>query len=99
MKDLISRQDAFDAICRGDKFGVDERNRVVRWYDGLEPYVRLRDVVFAIENLPSAESEIIRCKDCRHWLPRNGYCEVWEQYISNDAFYCGCGDRSTNETD
>lgn len=59
--DLIDRQDAIDAICTWDKFGVDERGRVVRWYEGLEPYVHLRDVVFAIEKLPSA---VIYCKDC-----------------------------------
>lgn len=67
MSDLISRQAVIDAICTWDKFGVDERCRVVRWYEGLEPYIHLRDVVMAIENLPSAEPEIIRCKDCEHW--------------------------------
>lgn len=58
MDDLISRQDAIDAICTWDKFGVDERGRVVRWYEGLEPYVHLRDVVFAIEKLPSIRQTI-----------------------------------------
>ena len=57
MSDLISRQSAIDTICTWDKFGVDERGRVVRWYEGLEPYVHLRDVVWAIERLPSAEPE------------------------------------------
>lgn len=55
MSDLISRQDAIEAICTWDKFGVDERGRVVQWHEGLEPYVHLRDVVLAIEKLPSAE--------------------------------------------
>lgn len=44
------------------------------------------------EELPSIE--IVRCKDCRHRSPRNGgHCEIWDWYISNDAFYCGCGER------
>lgn len=55
--DLINRQDAIDAISTWDKFGVDNRSQVVRWYEGLEPYVKLRDVVWAIENLPSAQPE------------------------------------------
>lgn len=55
MSDLINRQDAIDAISTWDKFGVDERNRVVRWHEGLVPYVKLRDVVWAIEKLPSAQ--------------------------------------------
>jgi len=55
MKDTIYRQEAIDAICTWDKFGVDERNRVVRWHVGLEPYVHLRDVVLSLEHLPSVE--------------------------------------------
>ena len=55
MDDLISRQAAIESICTWDKFGVDERGRVVRWHEGLEPYVHLRDVVMAIEKLPSAQ--------------------------------------------
>lgn len=56
--DLIDRQDALEAICTWDKFGVDALGRVVRWYEGLEPYVHLRDVVWAIEKMPSAQPEI-----------------------------------------
>lgn len=60
--DCISRQAVIDAICTWDKFGVDERGRVVRWYERLEPYVHLRDVVMAIEKLPSAQPE-------QRWIP------------------------------
>ena len=55
MSDLISRQSAIEAINTWDKFGVDERSRIVRWHEGLEPYVHLRDVVTAIVNLPSVQ--------------------------------------------
>ena len=60
--DLISRQAAIDAISTWDKFGVDERGRIVRWRDGLEPYVKLRDVITAIFNTPFAQPE-------PHWIP------------------------------
>ena len=118
--DCISRQAAIDAISTWDKFGVDERCRVVRWRDGLEPYVKLRDVITAIVNTPSAQPytihsdgrlwvtvddidkvnavvvderkskfckqfymdaqpEIIRCKDCKHWIPYDWmFSEVWQ---------------------
>lgn len=66
--DLIDRQDVINAICTWDKFGVDGRGRVVRWYEGLEPYVHLRDVVFAIEKLPSAEPEALIDKEQRIFL-------------------------------
>ena len=59
MNDLISRQKAIDAINTWDKFGVDERSRIARWHEGLEPYVHLRDVLTAIVNLPSAQPERI----------------------------------------
>lgn len=62
--DLIDRQDVINAICTWDKFGVDGRGRVVRWYEGLEPYVHLRDVVFSIEKLPSAEPSADKCWGC-----------------------------------
>lgn len=55
--DLIRRQDAIDAITTWDKFGVDDRSRIVTWHEGLEPYVHLRDVVTAIVGLPSAQPE------------------------------------------
>ena len=57
--DAISRQAAIDAINTWDKFGVDERGRLVRWYEGLELYVHLRDVLTAIVNLPPAQPELI----------------------------------------
>ncbi len=45
-----------------------------------------------IEKLPTIE--IVRCRDCRHWdASKNcGYCDIWDHYISNDDFYCGCGE-------
>lgn len=57
MDDTISRQQTIDAINTWDKFGVDERNRIIRWHEGLEPYVRLRDVLIAIVNLPAAQPQ------------------------------------------
>ena len=65
--DLISRKAAIDAINTWDKFGVDERGRLVRWHEGLELYVHLRDVLTAIVNLPPAQPDIIYCKDCKFY--------------------------------
>lgn len=62
MSDLIDRQETIQAIQTWDKFGCDERSRLVPWRDGLVPYVHLEDVVFAISNMPSAEPE-------RKWIP------------------------------
>ena len=100
MKDLISRQDAIDAICTWDKFGVDERNRVVRWYEGLEPYVHLRDVVFAIEKMSSAEPEVARrivgksMDGMTLWYQ----CDMCNEPVDKQDAYCrGCGRRFVDE--
>ena len=62
--DTIYRQDAIDAINTWDKFGINERSQVVRWHEGLEPYVKLSDVVWAIEKLPSAQLKQTDCCYC-----------------------------------
>lgn len=98
--DLIDRQDALEAICTWDKFGVDGRGRVVRWHEGLEPYVHLRDVVWAIENMPSAQPEIIRCKDCNNASKCYGY--VVMRSIGGGNIYChlefcSAAERRTDE--
>ena len=73
-KDIIYRQDAIDAINTWDKFGVDERGRLVRWHVGLELYVYLRDVLTAIVNLPSAQPEE-DCDTCKHGYFGDAQCE------------------------
>ena len=89
-KDMVYRKAAIEAINTWDKFGVDERSRIIRWHEGLEPYVRLRDVLTAIVNLPSAQPEHYGdCTGCKH-QPRfsreescvscsNNYENKWRQ--------------------
>lgn len=63
--DLISRQAAIDAILqrldalKGLRFGTST------FRDGLaDGYAR---IMSDLQYLPSAQPEIIRCKDCKHW--------------------------------
>lgn len=59
MDDLISRQEAIDAMGTWDKFGCDP-NGILVWYDDNKhyvPYVRYDDMVYAIKSLPSAQPE------------------------------------------
>ena len=39
---------------------------------------------------------VTRCKDCRHWRS-HGLCGIWDNYISNGDFYCGCAERREDE--
>ena len=60
--DTISRQEAIDAVAKWfyDVFGITES-------DGTATiFKRLRE-------LPSAQPEIIRCKDCKHWRQQTNY--------------------------
>lgn len=101
MDDLIRRQDAIDAISTWDKFGVDERNRLVRWYEGLEPYVKLRDVVWAIEKLPSTHrkgkwivldecsNEGVYCSECNKKVLKIDYSNTMKWKNFNYCPNCG----------
>lgn len=100
MSDLISRQETLNAINTWDKFGADERNRVVRWHEGLETYIHLRDVVHAIANMPSAEPEtakrIVGC--ARNGMTMWYQCDMCHEPVDEkDAFCRGCGRRFENE--
>lgn len=87
MDDLISRQAAIDEVLRmvnehkGDRFGGE-----LLHYTG---------VVAILDCLPSAQPEIVHCKDCKHW--KNSHlCECLSRHGSFDTkenFYCGYAER------
>lgn len=68
-EDAVSRQaaiDGADAVIARDTSG---NNDVVKAMTAWKSYV---------EVLPSAQPEIIRCKDCVYYHPN--YCEIWSKY-------------------
>ncbi len=60
--------------------------------------------VDAVMALPSAQSEIIRCRDCEHWdkiwtndrSPDYHYCPMIDGMHKGD-FYCADAERKTDE--
>lgn len=42
--------------------------------------------------------EVTQCSMCKHYSEEQ-YCEIWQQYISNDAFYCACGAKADRNTE
>ena len=62
--DCISRKAAIDASCKdwcGCKYDDCPHNvKEYKYCDGC-------DTVVILENLPSAQPELIRCKDCKWW--------------------------------
>jgi len=95
MADLIERQAAIEAIRASTKK-----------YTGfmeMEMYTD-DDAVEAIINLPPAQPEIIRCKECKHYIQNihcvgghyNG-CEEWEhdgcEYPVEEDWFCCHAER------
>ena len=66
MDDLISRQAAIDALYKmlHDCFLADDEE--------------LDAVVTTLNDLPSAQPEIIRCRECVHSHPN--FCAVWSRF-------------------
>lgn len=79
MSDFIRREDAMDIL--GKLSSLDK--------SGILEVVRC-----GIENLPSVQSEIIYCKDCKYsHMTRDGlckYCDIWfpneEMYVDGKHF-------------
>ena len=96
MSDLISRQAVIDAI---KTWGL---------IDGLAEGQAI-EILADEEKLPSAEPEIIRCKDCSNWIP--GYitdnddfippeCGKYRQMVGHSSDdYCSLSERRTDEGD
>ena len=97
MDDLISRQAAIDYFVTNVGFH-DE--------DGypIEDECELREIWTGyFDGIPSAQPEIIRCKDCKYWVP--GYitdnddfippkCGKWQQMVGHSSDdYCSLAER------
>ena len=79
--DTISRQAALDAICKCTDIFI----------NNLQTMVYKADAYKALTNLPSAQPEIIRCKDCI----KRDYCRktnIWA-VPPDDDWYCADAER------
>ena len=89
--DLIDRQAAIDKI--------NERQRKLIYCFGFEnDVVKTVDIVKSIITaIPSAQPEIIRCRDCKHY--NAGFECLIEGYgIEHDKdHFCGYAERRTDE--
>ena len=102
MSDLIDRQAAIDALNtlfkkQVTQFGyegyekADEKTQLV--CDGISYSIG------CVLNLPSAQPEIIRCKDCDWWTKQKdslqGRCELMKMYPTG-GWFCANGRRRTD---
>ena len=81
MSDLIDRQAAID---------------VVRWwYKNIYGEDAEKWICESIENLPSAEPEIIRCKDCK-WH-EDDYCSNIDVFGFSNEDFCSLAQRKEGD--
>ena len=102
MNDLIDRKKAIETL---KEYEVVESDNFTRM-DSLSmmTVATIANCIEAIEELPSAEPEIIRCKDCKwrnvyQFPPKydeKDYCDKHEKTVSTDGF-CSWAERRTNE--
>ena len=72
MNDLIDRKDAIDAVAFGityTKVFDKETGKVKVKELFAEGNYELKNAIDRIKELPSAEPEVIRCKDCKYYNP------------------------------
>lgn len=90
-RDCIDRQAAIDALrtCQTYLFNTHDPDKKIS----------LESAEYEIELLPSAQPEIVRCKDCKHWEGeyRNGFwyfeqCSLNEHVASSEDF-CSWAER------
>jgi len=82
MGDLICRQAAIDLLKQMRKDGD-----MIPW-EGKDVFARIR-------KLPSAQPEIIRCKDCKHWDGVDT-CDVIDAPVWDNDF-CSMAERRSDE--
>lgn len=90
MSDLIDRQAAIDAARQ---YCIDNLIEDADYHsDGIE---------YELNNLPSAEPEIIRCKDCRYYrrmIDQDDLCKYRQMQVFDDDF-CSRAERRIDEAD
>ena len=86
--DLISRQAAIKSLRESEAYDEDIPNRA----EGV------RDAIIDIMSLPTifAQPEIIRCKDCKHYINHDKRCGYWNHGVSKDG-YCYKGEREDDD--
>lgn len=94
MKDPIERQAAIDVVFSEPLY---ESGMKKRGADAVVPAIYEK-----IKALPSAQPEIIRCKDCKFYSPMNretktGICNLTMHQNFGDNWFCAGAERRTDD--
>lgn len=65
-------------------------------YDGDCPNCRL---ISEIEKIPAADvAQVVRCGDCRHYVPEIEFCEIHSHFVTRSGDFCYPGESSEWKT-
>ena len=105
MGDLIDRQAAIDAMAdmyhTAERWGEEATDGVIK-ARAESCMASLVEMKLRIEKLPSAEPEIVRCRECKyceHWYADRGRCFLWHEdgiSVFEDGF-CNYAERKTDD--
>lgn len=69
-------------------------------YNGFSDTYDKACIIGALEEVPSAQPEIVRCRECKHRTQGVGgfyMCNrLWDQFIDDD-FFCADGERRSED--
>ena len=85
INDCISKQAAIYAA---------ERESQV---DGAYGYMDTKSIVDMLNDLPSVQPEIIRCKDCKFFVSGMEWCEADDEHPASPDAFCSWAERRTDE--
>ena len=83
MSDLISRQAAIEAIRKDVMGGLNYEDAIEAIRKNVMGGLNHESI---LKRLPSAEPEIIRCKDCKYYDPYGGVCIETSSAVCEDSF-------------
>ena len=100
-KDCISRQKAIDAVnCVMVMKGIRSGKSITA--EAVDCAKRI--IADNIRQLPPIQPDIVRCKDCKHWIPYDWmFSEVWRSKnmadYPEDEIGCACSDMAMKAND
>ena len=100
MDELISKRAVIEAI---EKARANVGHNLERSI-GKSIIEILDDVGRDVNRLPSAEPQIVRCKDCKHWIPYDWmFSEMWQSKniadYPEDDIGCDCSEMAMKAND
>ena len=101
--DTISRQAAIDAMEGVDWYHINKDGQLTHGANSKEdePLYKAKDVYKVLNDMPSAQPEIVRCKDCEYgeqdeygrWYCRSFGCQVGDE---DGSGFCSDAERKNN---